>query len=414
MNRRNRVVITGMGILAPNGIGLRAFWESLLAGRSGIGPITLFDATELKSRIAGEVKDFDPLDYIEPELKPKRMARHTQFAFAAGMMALRDAGLQITEADLPSPTPVVIGISTSAMDVIEREFSNFDRRGPDGVSPITLSSLAPQAAANAIADRIGAHAHAATVSSACPSGLDALALAASMIRSGEAELAIAGGADAPITKYSLAAFIASGLSSRRNGEPDKASRPFDLGRDSGVISEGAGIFILEDFERAQARGARIYLEISGYARTRDHVPSDPGSGLVEAMKLALANAARTTDDIDYISAYGPGHPTLDAAEVRYIKEVFGARAYSIPINSVKGVTGNPLSAGGPFQVAACALSLRDQLIAPTANYETADPTCDLDFVPSKARRAKIDCALINVRGLGGSASTMLVSRVPCS
>jgi 3-oxoacyl-[acyl-carrier-protein] synthase II len=413
MNRRNRVVITGMGVLAPNGIGLEAFWESLLAGRSGIGPITLFDAAGFKSRIAGEVKSFDPLDYIEPELKPRRMARHTQFAYAASMMALRDAGLKISESDLPSPTPVVIGVSTSAMDIIERQFSNFDRLGPGGVSPITLGALAPQAAANAIADRIGARAHASTVSSACPSGLDALVLAASMIRSGEAELAIAGGTDAPITKYSFAAFIATGLASYRNGEPDKASRPFDLDRDSGVISEGAGIFVLEDLERASARGARIYLEISGYARTRDQASADPGSGLVESMKLALANADRTKDDVDYISAYGPGHPVLDAAEVRYIKEVFGKRAYSIPINSVKGVTGNPLSAGGPFQVAACALSFRDQLIAPTANYETADPSCDLDFVPKRARRTKVDCALINVRGLGGSASSMLVNRVPC-
>ena len=413
MIKRNRVAITGMGVLAPNGIGLKAFWDSLLAGRSGIGPITLFDANGFKSRIAGEVKNFDPLDYIEAELKPRRMARHTQFAYAATMMALRDAGLEINAADLPSPTPVVIGVTTSAMDIIEREFSNFDRRGPDGVSPITLSALSPQAAANAIADRIGAGAHATTVSSACASGLDAVAQAASMIRSGEAELAIAGGADAPITKYSLAAFIATGLSSCRNGEPHKASRPFDLERDSGVISEGAGIFVLEDLERARSRGAPIYLEISGYARTRDRGCDDPGSGLVEAMKLALANAARTKDDIDYVSAYGPGHPLLDAAEVRYIKEVFGDRAYSIPITSVKGVTGNPLSASGPFQVAACALSFRDQMIAPTANYETPDPNCDLDFVPTRARRAKIDCALVNVRGLGGSASTMLVSRIPC-
>ncbi|MEY2492509.1 MAG: hypothetical protein QOH24_1460 [Verrucomicrobiota bacterium] len=413
MIRRNRVVVTGMGILAPNGIGLEAFWESLLAGRSGIGPITLFDASDLKSQIAGEVKNFDPSDYIEPELKPKRMARHTQFAYAAAMMALRDAGLEISETDLPSPTPVIIGVSTSAMDIIERGFSDFDRRGPNGVSPITLSALSPQAAANVIADRIGSRARAATVSSACPSGLDAVALAAAMIGSGEAELAIAGGADAPITKYSLAAFIVTGLSSCRNGEPEKASRPFDLERDSGVISEGAGIFVLEELERAQARGAHIYLEISGYARQRDNAPDDPGSGLVEAMKSALANASRTKDEIDYISAYGPGHPVLDAAEVRYIKEVFGERAYSIPISSIKGVTGNPLSAGGPLQVAACALSFRDQMIAPTANCEVQDPNCDLDFVPNRGRKAKVDCALINVRGLGGSASAMVVSRVPC-
>ena len=411
MRKRNRVVITGIGILAPNGIGLDAFWESLLAGRSGIGPITLFDATDLKSRIAGEVKNFDPLDYIEPELKPKRMARHTQFAYAATMMALRDAGLEISESDLPSPTPVVIGVSTSAMDIIERSISDFDRHGLKGMSPTAVGALTPQAAANAIADRIGAQAHAATVSSACPSGLDALALASGMIQSGEAELAIAGGADAPITKHTFAAFTATGLSSCRNDEPEKASRPFDLERDSGVISEGAGIFVLENLERAQARGANIYLEISGYSRQRDHAPDDPASGLADSMKLALANAGRTKDDVDYISAYGPGHPALDAAEVRYIKEVFGDRAYAIPISSIKGVTGNPLAAGGPMQVAACALSFRDQVIAPTANYEVEDPSCDLDFVPHRPRKSKLDCILMNVRGLGGSSSSLVVERL---
>ncbi len=408
--KRNRVVITGMGILAPNGIGNEEFWESLVAGRSGIGPITLFDASDLKSRIAGEVKNFDPNNYIEPELKPKRMARHTQFAYAATKMALRDAGLEINGADLPSPTPVVVGVSTSAMDIIERSISNFQERGMNGMSPTAVGALTPQAAANVIADRIGARAHAATVSSACPSGLDAVALATDMIRSGAAELAIAGGADAPITKHTFAAFIATGLSSFRNGEPEKASRPFDIERDTGVISEGAGMFVLESLERAEARGAKIYLEINGYARQRDRAPDDPASGLADSMKLALANAGRSENDIDYISAYGPGHPVLDAAEVRYIKEVFGERAYSIPISSIKGVTGNPLAAGGPLQLAACALSFRDQVIAPTTNCELPDPECDLDFVPLRARKAKLNCILMNVRGLGGSASSLVVSR----
>src|SRR5436309_14074492 len=282
--KRNRVVITGMGILAPNGIGNDEFWESLVTGRSGIGPITLFDASDLKSRIAGEVKNFDPHDYIEPELKPKRMARHTQFAYAATMLALEDAGLEISEADLPRAVPSVVGVSTSAMDSIERSISDFDRRGGNGMSPTAVGALTPQAAANAIADRIGARAHAATVSSACPSGLDAVALAADMVRSGAAELAIAGGADAPLTKHGMASFIATGLSSVRNGEPEKASRPFDLDRDSGVISEGAGMFVLEDLERAQARGAHIYLEITGYATQRDRAPDDPASGLADSMR----------------------------------------------------------------------------------------------------------------------------------
>lgn len=408
--RRNRVVITGMGILAPNGTGLNEFWDSLLNGRSGIGPITLFDATDLKSRIAGEVKNFDPLDYIEPELKPKRMARHTQFAYAATMMALEDAGLEIGEASLPSPTPVVVGVSTSALDVIENVYRVSDNRGIDTIAPTALGASKPQAAANVIADRIGARARAATVSSACPSGLDAVALAAAMIRSGAAELAIAGGADAPLTRHGMASFIATGLSSFRNGEPEKASRPFDIERDSGVISEGAGMFVLENYDRAEARGAQIYLEISGYATQRDRAPECPGSGLVDSMRLSLANASHAERDIDYISAYGPGHPVLDAAEVRYIKEVFGERAYSIPISSIKGITGNPLAAAGPLQLAACALSFRDQIIAPTANCDLPDPECDLDFVPLRARKARLNCILMNVRGLGGSASSLVVDR----
>ena len=405
MNKRNRVVVTGIGVLAPNGIGIRAFWESLLAGRSGIGPITLFDATGFKSRIAGEVKGFNPLDYIEPELKPKRMARHTQLAYAATMMALRDAGLDPNHLELPSPTPVIIGVSMNAMDVIESAFYSANSHSPNRMTPTTAAASIPSAPASVIADRIGASAHATTVSAACPSGLDALADAAAMIRRGEAEIAIAGGTDAPITPLVMGSFIASGLSSCRNDEPDKASRPFDLERDSGVISEGAGIFVLEEYQRAEARGVHIYLEIAGYGKQRDQDITKPASGLEDSMKIALANGAMVPTQVDHISAYGPGHPILDATEVEVIKKVFGEHAYEIPINSIKGVTGNALSAGGPFQLAACALTIRDQMVPPTANYEVPDPRCDLGFVKSRARRANVNCALLNVRGLGGSAST---------
>jgi len=412
MNKRHRVVITGMGILAPNGIGLEAFWESLLAGRSGIGPITLFDATGFKSQMAGEVKDFNPLDYIEPELKPKRWARHTQLAYAATMMALRDAGLDSENLKLPSVTPVIIGVSMNAMDVIERAFYAVRSNGPNRMPPTTSAASIPQAPASVIADRLGAAAHAATVSSACTSGLDAVADAAAMIRFGEAEIAIAGGTDAPITPLVMGSFIASGLVCHDNGDSERASRPFDWLRKSGVLSEGAGIFIMENLERALARGAHIYMELTGYAKRRDLDPAKPASALADSMGLALANAQITINEVDYISAYGPGDPVLDAAEVVTIKDVFADRAYSIPVSSIKGVTGNPLAAGGPFQIAACALSIRDQIIAPTANYQVEDPNCDLDFVPKRARKTKLDCALINVRGLGGGASTLVVNRVP--
>jgi len=410
MIKRNRVVVTGMGVLAPNGIGLDAFWESLLTARSGIGPITLFDASDFKSRIAGEVKDFDPLDYIEPELKPKRMARQTQLAYAATMMALEDSKVNISW-NQPGNIPVLIGVSMNAMDVLERALAAVRDVGPNRAAPTTPITSMPQAAANVIADRIGAAAHATTVSAACASGLDALAEATAMIRRGDAEIAIAGGTDAPITPLAMASFIAGGLCSFRNDEPERASRPFDLERDSGVISEGAGVFVLEDLERAQARGARIYLEITSYGKQRDRSETAPGSGLEHSMRVALANGAVAPTDIDYISAYGPGHPALDATEVEAVKKVFGEHAYQIPINSIKGVTGNALSAGGPFQLAACALAIRDQLVPPTANYEVPDPRCDLDFVKTRPRKITIDYALLNVRGLGGSASTMIVHRL---
>jgi 3-oxoacyl-[acyl-carrier-protein] synthase II len=241
--------------------------------------------------------------------------------------------------------------------------------------------------------------------------LDAIAIAAAMIRSGEADIAIAGGSDAPITPLAMASFIASGLSSQRNSEPETASRPFDLSRDSGVVSEGAGILILENLEHAEARGAKTYLEISGYGTQRDLDVQKPASGLEFSMGLALANASHAPDEIDYISAYGPGHPMLDAIEVAIIKRVFGRRAYLLPVSSIKGVTGNALAAGGPFQVIACALSVRDQLLPPTANYKIADPACDLDCVPNRARKVKLNSALVNVRGLGGSASTMVLNRI---
>lgn len=400
-----------MGVLAPNGTGLPAFWESLLAGKSGVGPITLFDASNFKSRIAGEVKNFDPLDYIGPEHKPKRLARHTQLAYAATVMALKDAGFDLDNLKLPSPTPVIIGVSTSAIDVIESVYRAVQADTPNRAPTSSAAASIPQAAANFIADRLGDCANAATVSSACPSGLDAIADAAAMIRNGEAEFAIAGGADAPITPLTMASFIASGLSSTRNDAPATASRPFDLTRDSGVISEGAGVLILENLERAEARGAKVYLEISGYGKQRDMDPATPASGLEFSMSMAMANAGCTPADVDYISAYGPGHPVLDAAEIGIIKRVFGKRAFSVPVSSIKGVTGNPLAAGGPFQVMACALSIRDQVLAPTANHEIADPNCDLDIVPNRWRRAETKTALINVRGIGGSASSMVVRRV---
>ncbi|MEY2549189.1 MAG: 3-oxoacyl-[acyl-carrier-protein] synthase [Verrucomicrobiota bacterium] len=410
MSKRNRVVVTGMGILAPNGIGLEAFWDSLVAGRSGVGPITRFDASAFKSRIAGEVKEFEPLDYIDPKYKPKRMARHTQFAFAAMKMALADGNFEPSRHLVDHPIPVMLGVSTTAMDILEDCWGDLSRRGPRGVSAGVVDCQ-PQAATQMLTVALGMSARATTIASACPSGLDAIASAAAMIRQGEADIAVAGGTDATITPLSMASFAAAGLSSTRNTEPERASRPFDLLRDSGVISEGAGMLLLENYETATARGAVPYLEITGYGTQGDNFTSDELFGLGQTMRAALDTAGKTPEEIDYICAYGPGHPALDVMETDMIKRVFGARAYGIPISSIKGVTGNALSAAGPHQIITCALCFKHGMLPPTANYEVPDPRCDLDYVAGSGRHRKINTALINVRGLGGGNSSMVVERV---
>lgn len=410
MNRRNRVVITGMGILAPNGTGLGPFWESLCAGRSGIGPITLFDATGFKSRIAGEVKGFQPADYIDSKYKPRRMARHTQLAFAAMKMALADAKFDTARAGINHPIPVMLGVSTTAMEILEGGFDDLRRRGPGGVSA-GVCDCQPQAVTQVLALALGLSARATTISSACPSGLDAIAAAAAMIRKGEADIAIAGGTDAPITPLSMASFATAGLSSTRNLDPAQASRPFDRDRDSGVISEGAAVLVVEELESALARGATPCLEITGYGIQGDDLASTEVFGLAQTMRAALEAAGKLPSEIDYICAYGPGHPALDIVETDMIKRVFGRSAYSTPISSIKGVTGNPLSAAGPMQVIACGLAIRNNIIPPTANLQFADPRCDLDYVPLKSRKRELHTALVNVRGLGGGNSSLVVERV---
>ena len=409
-NQRNRVVVTGMGVIAPNGIGLDAFWDSLVHGRSGVGHITHFDASSFKSRIAGEVKDFEPLDYIDPKFKPKRMARHTQFAFAAMKMALADAHFEPAKHLVDYPIPVMLGVSTTAMDILEDCWGDLSRRGPRGVTAGVVDCQ-PQAATQMLTMALGISSRATTISSACPSGLDAIASAAMMIRQGEADIAVAGGTDATITPLSMASFSAAGLSSTRNTDPERASRPFDLLRDSGVISEGAGMLILENYETAIARGIEPYLEITGYGTQGDNYSSDELFGLGQTMRAALMSAGKTPDEVDYICAYGPGHPALDVVETDMIKRVFGRRAYSVPISSIKGVTGNALSAAGPHQVITCGLCFKHNIIPPTANYEVVDPRCDLDYVPGRFRPRKINTALINVRGLGGGNSSLVVERV---
>ena len=411
MHKRNRVVVTGMGVLAPNGTGLEAFWNSLVEGRSGIGPITLFDATEHRTRIAGEVKGFDPFDFMPSTWKPKRMGRHTQLAYAATQMALRNANFDPAARVHNGILPVCIGVSTSALDVIEKGFHELYDRGPHRVNSGVVRNCQPQAAAHLIAEKLGVETHASTFSSACPSGIDAIASAAAQIKFSGIDIAIAGGADAPITPLTMASFASSGLSSFANEDPARSSRPYDADSDSGVISEGAGILVIENLDHALARGAKPHLEITGFASQMDHDTEDPFAGLESSMRLALSNANRKPCEMDYICAYGPGHPVLDVAEVKMIRRVFGAVADRVPVTSIKGVTGNPLAAAGPFQLISCALAIKHNAIPPTANHEIPRLGCDLDFVTKRARKAQLTAIMINVRGLGAGNSTMIVERI---
>jgi 3-oxoacyl-[acyl-carrier-protein] synthase II len=413
MSKRTRVVVTGLGVLAPNGTGRDAFWESIVAGRSGIGPITLFDATGFQSRIAGEIKNFNPLDYIAAKEKPRRLARGTQLAFAATQCALKDAGLSLTQkrSECDCPLPIIIGVGTSAMDILQEGFESLRERGPNSIKPFAVGSCAPQAAASFIGRALGVSSRTSTISSTCVSGLDAVATAASYLRHGDSEVAIAGGADAPITPLAMASFATAGLSSSRNTDPHLASRPFDRERDSGVISEGAGILILETLDGAVGRGAKPYFEVIGYGIQTDSDPNVPGSGLGTTMTDALANANQRPEDIDYICAYGPGHPIFDKVELSMIQQVFGKQASRVPISSIKGVTGNPLAAAGPLQLIAAAMALKANLIPPTANCDNLDPGCNMNIVRGKAIRAELNQILVNVRGMGGGNSTLIIRRI---
>lgn len=411
MSSRNRVVVTGIGVVAPNGIGKEAFWSSLLECRSGIKTITLFDASEYSCRIAGEIQDFDPVIHLGSEVNTRRLGRQTQLALAAAQQALAHANIYQEELASDFPVPLILGIGCAPMDIIEEGMTRLFQRGPLKVPSHTVHSGQPHHAAIAITQHHPILTQSLTVSSACAAGLDAIGLAADLIRQGKAEVALCGGSDAPINPMTFACLAKTGLMSFRNDHPQKASRPFDYDRDSGVISEGAGIVVLESLDHARSRGATPWLEITGHSTLIDMDSDNPGFGLEMTMRQALANACKRPDNVDYICAHGPGHPEMDRNETRIIKQVFGRRAYKVPVSSIKGVTGNPLAAAGAFQLVACAMAIRHQTIPPTANLEKPDPECDLDYVPLVPRQAKLDTILINSHGLGGGNSTLIVERI---
>lgn len=408
--RLNQVAITGLGVLAPGGMGIEAFWDSLVHARSGVRRITLFDASDCAAQTAGEVAGFNPTEFIRPQAKPARMPRQTQLSLAAVQMALKDSGGQPGTQDWPAQISLVVGSASPAEDLIEKAYMRFHRRGASGLSPGLIGHAQSHSIAGQINQYFGFFDRFQTTASACPSGLDALGIAAAMVARGEADVVLAGGADAPLSKVYFNALVNAGLVSIRSGDPAKISAPFDASCDTGVVSEGAGFLVLENAALARARGARIYASCTGYGQAIDPDLEAIESGLSTAIKAALNMAGLRPEDVDYICAHGPGHPELDRAEVACIHEVFGDWAYRLPVSSIKGVTGNTMCAAGSHQTAAAAKAIYHGLVPPTANLVHPAMGCDLDFVPGQARRTDVHHALINNHGVGGGNSCLIVER----
>ncbi|HID63543.1 MAG TPA: beta-ketoacyl-[acyl-carrier-protein] synthase II [Anaerolineae bacterium] len=407
-----RVVVTGLGAITPLGLTVKETWEGLVAGRSGVGPVTQFDASSFPTHIAGEVKGFDPRQYINFK-EARRMARCSQLAIAAAQEALADAGLSPPFAD-GERVGVLIGSTVGGLDQFERGLHTLWERGLSRVSPFTVAAALPNMPAYHISRTFQAKGYNSTVSTACASGTQAIGEAAEVVRRGAADVMISGGVEAMICEATFAGFAAMRALSTRNEEPEKACRPFEAHRDGFVIAEGCALLILESLEQALKRGARIYAELLGYGCSSDayHMaaPDPAGTGRVLAMRWALKDAGVSATDIDYINAHGPGTPLGDAIETQAIKTLFGEHAYKVPVSSTKSMIGHALGGSGAIEALACTLTIRDNVIHPTINYETPDPECDLDYVPNVARSAQVDVVLSNSFGLGGQNACLVLGR----
>jgi len=409
---QNRVVVTGMGVVAPNGIGLEPFWDSLIHCKSGIGPITLFDTTGFSVKFAGEVRDFNLHDYCGREFKPGRLARQTQLGLAACKMAVEHAGLNSAGLKKLEPLSLVMGICCSAIDITERAKELMMTHGVDRVRPYMVGASQPHAVSAALSSLLDVQLSISTISSACPSGLDAVAAAAGIIRKGSADLVIAGASDSPLNAASVASFIAAGIPPvSPDLPPEEVSRPFDAGSIGGPMAEGAGFVVLERMDSALARGAVPYMEILGGATLSDPPGTAALDGLFKTMSQALENTGIHPSRINYICANAISHLAMDLSETRQIKQLLGEQAYRIPVSSIKGVTGNPLAAAGVFQVIACALAMKNGVVPPTANLQNPAPGCDLDYVALHPRRYKINTAMANMHGMGGENSALIMRRI---
>jgi len=401
---KNRVVITGVGAVSPLGVSAEALWDGLLAGRSGVGPITLFDTDGYPVTFAGQVDDFDPSPWVDGK-EIKKLDRFLQFAIAATDMALEDSGFEVTDSNADD-VGVYIGSGVGGLNTVCDAVMILEDRGPRRVSPFVIPKILINMASGHVSIRTGARGPNFSHVSACATGNHSIGEGARLIQYGDAKVVIAGGAEASVVPLSVAGFAKMRALSTRNDDPTAASRPFDAGRDGFVIGEGAGVLVLEDYEHAKARGARIYAEVSGYAANSDahHMtaPHPEGRGAMACMRRALRDAGWSTDTVDYINAHGTSTPFNDAAETRAIKEVFGSHARSLAVSSTKSMTGHLLGASGGLEAVICALAIHRGVMPPTINLDHPDPECDLDYVPHTAREAKVRRALSNAFGFGGT------------
>lgn len=412
MRKTRRVVITGLGVVAPNGIGKDAFWQNLIAGKSAVDWITAFDPTPFPCRIAAEVKNFRPEDFMSRR-RAKEIWRFSQFAVASARMALEDAKFEIGRENA-SQVAACFGTCVNGFEKIEESHNAFLNQGYQGLPPNTSNEYSTHAPVSHVSIEFGIKGPTMTLASGCSTGLDVIKWGYDQIRGGCVSAVIAGSTEAPLSPLSFATFCAVQVLSKRNQAPAKASRPYDAHRDGMVLGEGSGAVVLESLESARDRGAPIYAEILGYGIASEAVHLRKvdlsGIALVRAIHQALADAQLAPPDIDYINSHGNSLPDYDLCETNAFKAAFGRQAYSIPISSIKSMIGQPIAASGTFQAIASALTIQHGVIPPTINYENPDPDCDLDYVPNRARISRVRHAMANAHSLGGTHSVLIIGK----
>jgi 3-oxoacyl-[acyl-carrier-protein] synthase II len=408
----NRVVITGVGLVTPIGIGKEEFWQSLIQGKSGIDKISYFDTSEYPTKIAAEVKNFNYMNFISPK-EANRMDKSTQFSIVSAMLALEDSELEITEINSHS-TGVIIGSGIGGIGTFEKQHKILLENGPRRVSPFFVPMMISNISAGEIAIKIGAKGPNGVITTACASSTHAIGIAFKLLQQGDAQIILSGGTEAAISPMALAGFCKMKALSVQNNEPSRASRPFDSERDGFIMGEGAGILILETLKHAKNRNANIYAEILGFGMTADayHItaPAPNGEGAIKAMEIALTNAKISPSKIDYINAHGTSTPLNDKLETLAIKKVFGKHAYDLKISSNKSMTGHMLGASGGVEAIATALTIKNNIIPPTINYNSPDPECDLDYTPNKSKNGVVNYAISNSFGFGGHNGVIVLGK----